>query len=406
MNKIMEMIAAEKKAAEAILEGKAPENLTAQEVEEFTAHVKKADELNKKHLELKSASETLDGIATEAAAEPGIAHVKHESLGKSFVHSDQYREFRKSHRTGFESKNDAVNLKFKAEGDPAEPPAPLNTTDHGNTAPLRLPGIEDVTYHRPNTLLQLITQGTTNAPWIQYRQLTAVTNNAKITKESKTTTATESLKPLSTLTTRTEDAVAYTYADGVEATNQELTDDGALAALIDGILRQNLTDTIEDKILNGDGGSDEPTGILNTTGLLEQAFDTDIFTTVRRAKTALLNTSRTIPQALLLNPEDNEAIDLTKDAEGRFYGAGPFAATVPTLWAVPRIESAVIPKGTALMGDFSQVHLLVYEALSVVAFNQHKDYAQRNLTYIRAELRALQLIRQPAKLARISLAKA
>ena len=34
-----------------------------------------------------------------------------------------------------------------------------------------------------------------------------------------------------------------------------------------------------------------------------------------------------------------------------------------------------------------------------LAFNQHKDYAQRNLTYVRAELRGLQLIRQPAKLA-------
>jgi hypothetical protein len=42
--------------------------------------------------------------------------------------------------------------------------------------------------------------------------------------------------------------------------------------------------------------------------------------------------------------------------------------------------------------------------MSVLAFNQHKDYAQRNLTYLRAEFRALQLIRQPAKLAVVSLA--
>ena len=57
---------------------------------------------------------------------------------------------------------------------------------------------------------------------------------------------------------------------------------------------------------------------------------------------------------------------------------------------------------TAVLGDFKQVALLDREGLSVLAFNQHKDYAQRNLTYVRAELRAAQVIWKPNRLVVVS----
>jgi HK97 family phage major capsid protein len=202
---------------------------------------------------------------------------------------------------------------------------------------------------------------------------------------------------------RPADAKAHTYADGIEATQQELNDDGALASLIDGILAQNLRDEIERIILAGDEANGEPDGILNTTGVLQQAFATDVVTTVRKAKTLLSETSNTIPQAILLNPEDDEALDLLKDLEGRYYSGGPFTAGPTNIWATPRVTSAAVPVGQAIMGNFRAFQFLIYEALSILAFNQHKDYAQRNLVYVRAELRGLQLFRQPAKLAVLDL---
>lgn len=66
---------------------------------------------------------------------------------------------------------------------------------------------------------------------------------------------------------------------------------------------------------------------------------------------------------------------------------------------MPRVLSTKIPVGTAIVGEFTQMALLDREGLSVVAFNQHKDYAQRNLTYVRAELRAAQVIWRPARFA-------
>ena len=327
------------------------------------------------------------------------------TLGERFVKSSAMRAFRSSTPEP-ESKDHVISITAKAIGSKRSvfkaDPAPLNTRANGDLAPVRLPGIEDVTYRKPATLLDLITQGTTDAPWLQYRQLVSVTNNASIVGEAVTTSGTNAvggLKPLSTLTTRTADAKAFTYADGIEVTNQELKDDGALTALIDGILTQNVRLKIEDVVLNGAGTADEPAGIMHTTGVLQQAFATDALVTLRKAKTLLQETSATSPTAVVLNPEDEEALDLLKTTTGEYLRGGPWAQPQTPVWGVTPVTSSKVPVGTAIMGDFNAVQLLVYEALSVLAFNQHKDYAQRNLTYVRAELRGLQLIRQPAKLA-------
>ena len=329
------------------------------------------------------------------------------SIGDAFVGSEALKAFREAAPNGV-AKGTPIQIEAKGLTSKRDSmrsiKAPLNTIDNGDTTPTRLPGIEDVTYRKPNTLLDLVTVGTTNSPWLEYRQLISVTNNAKIVPEAQTNNTAENLKPLSELQTVTADAKAFTYADGIEATTQELNDDGALASLINGILMQNLRDEIERVILSGDEDDDEPNGILNTTGVLQQDFSTDMVTTMRKAKTLLRTSSSTIARAVVLNPEDDEAFDLLTDGAGKFYGNGPFGEGPSSIWAVPRVTSDAVPVGTAIMGDFSQVQLLIYEALSILAFNQHKDYAQRNLVYIRAEQRALQMLRQPARLALIDLA--
>lgn len=332
------------------------------------------------------------------------------SIGERFTKSAAYRGFRDAHKSGIGGET-PVDIKARQIGEKRAvlraDPAPLNSAANGDiTSPTRLPGIEDVTYRRPNDLLDLVTVGTTDSSWLEYRQLVSITPGAKIVPEATGTTGTtvaDGYKPLSTLATQTADAKAHTYADGVEATNQEMSDDGALVSLIDGILTQNLRDELERVLLNGTGIGGEPKGILNTTGILQQDFSTDRFETLRKAKTLLAETSRTFNPTVLLNPTDEEFFDLAQDKEGRYYGAGPWALAPNNIWSMPRATSALLPAGTALVGDFRGVQLLIREALSILAFNQHADFARRNLVYIRAELRALQIFRQPAKLAVVDL---
>lgn len=389
-----------------ILEEKGTD-LTEQEISRAEEIAQQIQQLKAEMSSAKKTAATLRA-ATHNEGETTIMPEGKLTIGEKFVKSEEVRAFREDHAHGFESKNGVVNFAVKdvASGKRVLKADPLNTGIPGASHPEYVAGIDNLVNREPRTILDLIYQGTTDSPWLQYRQLQAVDNKASVTSEAKTTTGVDAkggLKPLSTLTTATADAKAFTYADGLEITNQELSDDGALVGIIDGELEANLLDVVEKTLINGSGTADEPAGILHTTGVLNQAFATDIATTLRKAKTLLASTSGTIPQAVVLNPEDNEALDLLQDKQGRYLGAGPFAAGDPTVWAIPRLESSYLAKGTAIMGDFSVIQLLVYEALNIAVFNQHKDYAQRNLSYIRAELRALQMIRKPAKLCVVNL---
>lgn len=401
----------------AALEAERDTLLKKSETAEFTTEdATRAQEIVKRHAELrqqvearKAAAAALSGISSvEAAGSTTEPEPATGTLGERFVKSEQYKAFVAAHPSGI-GKDTPISIKAEHIGDRGvrkADPAPIQTGVQGNARAVRTADVDDLVYRPERRLLDLITRGTTNLPWFQYRQIISKTNNAAIVKEAATTTGTTpatGLKPLSTLITQTAEARAYTYADGMEVTNQELTDDGIMSTLIDSTLRENLEIEIENILLNGAGTADEPAGVLHTTGVLQQAFVTDVPTTIRKSITKLRTTSGAQIQGVLLNPEDDETWDLLKDTQGRYLGAGPFVGGPSTAWGYERISSQAIEVGQAIVGDFKTIQLLQLEALSVLAFNQHKDYAQRNLTYIRAEERAVQLIRNAARLCVVDL---
>lgn len=382
---------------------------------DFTdADADRATEIAKEHGDLtslierqKAAAAALSFAGADTTSQqheeaPGDAGPAAKSVGARFVKSAAYQNFRKAHPSGI-GNDTPISIKAEKIGGgmfAKADPAPLGTAGAGNAAAVRTGEVDDLVYRPERRLLDLITRGTTNLPWFQYRQIVSKTNNATIVAEAKTTTGADAksgLKPLSTLTTKTADAKAFTYADGMEVTNQELSDDGIMTSLIDSTLTENLEIYTEHILLNGAGTADEPAGLFNVTGVLQQAFVKDAPTTVRKAITKLRNNGAQI-RGVLLNPEDDESWDLLQDLQNRYLGAGPFAAGQASAWGYERINSQSIPVGQAVAGDFSTIHLLQLEALSVLAFNQHKDYAQRNLTYVRAEERAVQLFRNVSRL--------
>lgn len=342
----------------------------------------------------------------DAGDESGVKAA--EFLGERFVKSNAYQQFQKENPTGLGEGTPLSMPKVKI-GDMAEFIA--NRKADGNVLgtpvshpqTLRLPTV-DMVDRRPLTLLDLIGKGRMNGNF-DYVQITAVSNNAAIVAEA--TSATDGLKPTSDLTTKLATCNAYTFADGFTVTNQLLSDASAFSSYMQTSLAYNLDSVIEDKILNG-SGTQEPMGILKTTGVQQQTYTAaegvmDIVKAVRLAKAKIARVGG-VTTAILLNPEDQAEIDLMQDNDKRFYGNGLFGIGPSTLWGVPVATSEKITKGQALLGDFKQVQLLDREGLSVTAFNQHKDYAQRNLVYVRAELRAGVVTWRPNRLALVKTA--
>ncbi|MES9587812.1 phage major capsid protein [Streptomyces sp. NPDC094045] len=388
---------------------------TDEEVTRITELKSESDDLAEKVKAADAAQAAAAEMASKAAPArpaPRLSGVKDRqeetdsmSFGERFTKSALYEEFRKANPSGVGQGSpvdigrvQVGSLKEWMGGRKANA-APLQVA-LGHVAPVRMPMIDQV--DRENlTILDLISPGQT-AGNFEYLQVTGVTRNAAIVPD-EILPGDATVKPTSTMQTAMADAKVYTYADGYDVTNQLLADAPALATYMNNELRYSLDWVIEDKILNGSGTNGDPKGILHTTGVQELTYTpgTDAMEQVKAIRKAITKIT-TLPggnvTACLMSPEDDEAWDLLQDTTDRFMGQGPFGQGPNTSWGRARALSQRLAPGTVILGDWRQVALLDREGLSVLAFNQHKDYAQRNLTYVRAELRAAQVIWKPNRL--------
>ncbi|WP_263251628.1 phage major capsid protein [Saccharopolyspora rosea] len=367
--------------------------------DELGARVKAADEAQAAAAELAGKSATAVASTRDRAEDAAAA-----TFGEAFVKSAAYQEFRHEHPAGV-GQGTPINIGRVKVGTMsdwfARRKATLDTT-LARIQPVRMPMVDQIDRDRL-TLLDLVDRGRTDGNF-EYVQVTSVTRNAAIVAEGN-------LKPVSDVATQLADAKVYTYADGYDVTNQLLADAPAFASYMNNELRYSLDSVVEDKLLNGSGANGEPRGLLNTTGVQEQTYTPgadakELVRAIRKGITKVTRLQGGQVTAVLMNPEDDESLDLMEDANQRFYGQGPFGSGPQTIWGRPRAISERVPAGTVILGDFKQIALLDREGLSVLAFNQHQDYAQRNMTYVRAELRAAQVIWKPNRLVVVKTAAA
>ncbi|MFJ6438534.1 phage major capsid protein [Streptomyces sp. NPDC091416] len=381
-------------------------NTIKAESEDLQVKVKAADDAQ-------AAAAEMAGKAADRPA-PKLSGVKDReedgdaaTLGGRFTKSALYAEFRKDNPTGL-GEGSAVSIGRTRVGSLKEWMANRKATSAplqvalGHIAPTRMPMVDQVD-RDSLTILDLISRGESDGPF-EYLQVTGVTRNAAVVQDEILPGDPDTaLKPTSTIQTELADAKPYTYADGYDVTNSLLSNAPALASYMDQELEYSLDSVVEDMLLNGPGTSGKPKGILHTTGVQELTYTpgTDAMEQVKAIRKAITKIT-TLPggnvTAALMSPEDDEAWDLMQDANDRFFGQGPFGQGPNTSWGRARALSQRLAPGTVILGDWRQVALLDVEGLSVLAFNQHKDYAQRNLVYVRAELRAMQVIWKPNRL--------
>jgi HK97 family phage major capsid protein len=379
------------------------------ETDDLEAKIKAADDAQ-------AAAAAMAGKAadTPGAPAPVLSGVKDRTedydaatMGSAFVKSPAYQTFRKAHPTGI-GNGTPVDIGKVKVGTLAEyyanrrgkaTAAPLQV-GLGHVQPVRMPTV-DLVDRDSLTILDLITRGEAEGPF-EYLQVTGVTRNAAIVPD-EILPGDSAVKPTSTITTQLADAKPYTYADGYDVTNALLNDAPALATYMNGELEYSLDWVVEDKLLNGTGTNGEPPGIMHTSGVQELTYSPDStgmaqVKAIRRAITKITTLPGGTVTAVLMSPEDDETWDLLQDTTDRFMGQGPFGQGPSTSWGRARALSQRLTPGTVILGDWRQVALLDVEGLSILAFNQHKDYAQRNLVYVRAELRAEQVIWKPNRL--------
>lgn len=254
-------------------------------------------------------------------------------------------------------------------------------------------------------LRDLVSVRRTSSDTVEYVVQTSHTNNAapvaEATSSAAPTTGASSGAPL-TLNAgggykpegdwafAVQNTTVKTIAEWVPATKRALADVSQLEGLIRDELVADLRETEETQMVTGNGSGQNLTGILNA-GVQTQAAvttnDSTWFASFRTGITKVRTVGRAVPNGILVNPAQAEKIDTAKDAQNRFYGAGPFGAGPRTLWGYPVVESEAIAAGTALIGDFSKAVLWDREEASVTMSDSHADFFTRNLVAVLAEER-------------------
>jgi len=321
------------------------------------------------------------------------------TLGTAFTKSDAYRGLMNRYPNGISEttkgiRTDPVHiggLKALLTGaDATDGPGVLIRPDYLGTVPY--PTV------RP-TIRQLITTGTTSSDKVEYAQILPFdveggsVNNAQGVPEATDVTGTSGTKPQSDIKFAKKSADIITVAHWIAATKRALSDAAQLRTLIDAFLRDGLDREVQRLILTGDAdapavvGAEEWDGILNTEGILDVPFATDVFTVSRKMITAVAARGGNVT-GFAVSPATGEALDLMRDDMGRFHGAGPYALGPNTLWGRPRVEVPELADDVVIGGEWSTCVLWDREATTITATDAHADFFVRNLVAVLAEARA------------------
>jgi HK97 family phage major capsid protein len=407
LKRLQEAAAAAAKTAREIAEKADGEgrSLTESEKGDYDAAMLKGRDLLESIRAAKADLEVLDSARALAAeiGEPAVADLDHQAKSGDAVRRMRNLGLEVVGSAAFKAAmapfGDRVPEKARFQTDPISVKSLFTGTDStsaGVFVTAEQTGILETLGRRPLTIRNVISVRRTGSDTVEYVRQTAHTNNAATVPEATSsatdgtaTTITGGYKPEGAWSFERQTATVKTIAEWVPATKRALADAGQLEGLINDELRADIAEEEENQILLGDGAGEDLTGIFNTSGIQSQAFDTDIFTTVRRALTKARIVGRVVPNAVALNPEQVEVIDLAREngATGAYLGAGPFALGPRTLWGLPVIESEAIPAGRALVGDFTKAVLWDREQTTVTMTDSHADFFVRNLVAILAEER-------------------
>jgi HK97 family phage major capsid protein len=125
---------------------------------------------------------------------------------------------------------------------------------------------------------------------------------------------------------------------------------------------------------------------------------------IARQIAAIATTSFIYPDGIVMNPTNWFTVQTSKDANGQYFGAGPFAPMqAATMWGLPVAPTPSIVANTALVGAFGSMSQVFRKGgIRVEASNSHQDFFIKNLVAIRAEERLALAVYRPASFGKVT----
>ncbi|MBW0274308.1 hypothetical protein ATM97_17005 [Nocardia sp. MH4] len=149
----------------------------------------------------------------------------------------------------------------------------------------------------------------------------------------------------------------------------------------------------------------------DTSGVQIQAWDTDLFVTIRRARLKAENQGY-IPTHIALNPNDWADIELSRDGQDRFQMEPRTDIGVPVdlaeqrIWSMEVVTSLKVPVGTGFVFNAVDGVALGSDNQLAVEWDRSGDLFKHNQVQARAEIRANVELYQPLGIVKADLTSA
>ncbi len=343
-------------------------------------------------------------VAAEVAA--GVeAEVKayRSSVGEAFIQSDEFKSLQGG-KSGANMASPFVTKSLEQK----DIYSSLPTGTPGSFGAVERDGIIPIAQRR-SRVRDLFPSRTTNAAVIEYFRQTGFTNAADTVAERSGSNF--GAKPESSMTFVGEQAPVRTIAHWEAAHRNVLADEPQLRSIIDNELLYGLRLTEDNQILSGSGTGEDLAGILNNGSIQSYSWSAGATTPVADTKADAVRRAATLaylayyePTGIIVNPNDWEDIELTKNSQGTYLLAISVAGGAESrIWRIPVIDTPAIASGTALIGAFGTgAQLYDREAASIRISEQHSDFFVRNAIVVLAEERLALAVKRPESFVKVT----
>lgn len=181
-----------------------------------------------------------------------------------------------------------------------------------------------------------------------------------------------------------------------------LQDAPQLVSAIRGWLQEDINIVTDEQLLNGSGIGDNLSGIFTLASVLDAAevdakrvADANLYDVIRLAltKVAVYGKGKFVANYVLLNPEDADVLDLTKDANGQ-YILPPFRSADGQMIKGARIiENVGVPAGEFLVGDFRKLHIGTKGGVEIEMTNSDGDDFSKDILSVKLRRRVASYVR-------------
>jgi HK97 family phage major capsid protein len=258
----------------------------------------------------------------------------------------------------------------------------------------------------------VLLQGNTTSDSITFVSENVFTNAAAPTLEAVSVST--GAKPESSLTFTQATAPVEIIAHWLPITRNALDDVPQMQGYVTGRLFDGLARTENDQLLNGNGTAPNISGILDQSGIqnLDQTYFTgaavqnagaggpENYNRILRSKTLIATTGDSSASFVIVNPTDWEVLLTLADTTDQYFGMGPFeSATNPRIWGLDVVITEAKAAGSYVVGDGTAAQVWDRMAAQLLIFDQHADFAVRNMFVLMAEERVGLAVYRPAAFA-------